>query len=81
MASWRPWYVSADPSLKLDEPRPRDPSFSSTNIHRATDADSDEVAPAYRYDRAPGFRHDVAPWAGAAGDGIVGAEPGTHELA
>ena len=39
------------------------------------DADSEEVAPAYRDDLAPGFRHDVAPWAGAAGDGIVGAEP------
>ena len=37
-------------------------------------ADSEEVTPAYRDDLALGFRHDVAPWAGAAGDGIVGAE-------
>src|ERR1700747_326866 len=41
---------------------------------KASLADSEEVAPAYRDDLAPGFRHDVVPWAGAAGDGIVGAE-------
>ena len=29
------------------------------------DGDSDEAAPLYRYDRAPGFRDDLAPGTGA----------------
>jgi transposase len=49
-----------DSRHRLWQPMPRFPSLEALN--NWLDADSDEAAPLFRHDCAPGFRDDLAPW-------------------